>query len=120
MRMYLDDDSVSAILVQLLRKALHEVQLPGDVKLSGAHDAVHFKHAIGEGRVILSHNRKDFAFLHELVLGAGGHHPGVWIVRKDNDPRRDLTASGIVRAIGRLLAAKVNLADELHVLNHWR
>jgi hypothetical protein len=29
--------------------------------------------------------RKDFSFLHELVLACGGHHHGVWIVRKDND-----------------------------------
>jgi hypothetical protein len=120
MNLYLDDDSVDRLLVRLLRKAGHDVQVPVDVSLYGAHDAVHFKHAIEGARIILSHNRKDFTFLHELVLSAGGHHQGVWIVRKDNDPKRDLTAAGIVRAIANLQAANIASADALHVLNHWR
>jgi hypothetical protein len=42
------------------------------------------------------------------------------VVRRDNDPLRDLRPPGIVRAIARLQAAGVPIADEYHILNHWR
>jgi hypothetical protein len=120
MNLYLDDDSVDALLVRLLRQAGHDVQLPQDVGQRGSHDAVHLRHAIRTDRVLLSHNQSDFQVLHELLLEGQGHHPGILIVCRDNDRKRDLTPSGIVRALGNLLAAGVALADELHVLNHWR
>jgi hypothetical protein len=120
MNLYLDDDSVSGLLVQLLRRAGHDVQLPVDVGKVGRADALQLAHAIGEDRVCLSHNHRDFEALHELVMIARGHHPGVLVVRKDNDSRRDLTVPGIVRALGKLEAAGGPLADHLHVLNHWR
>jgi predicted nuclease of predicted toxin-antitoxin system len=120
MNLYLDDDSADPLLARLLRQAGHDVQLPQDVGRMGSHDAVHLRYAIDSGRVILSHNHRDFQFLHELLYAGQGHHPGILIVRRDNDRKRDLTASGIVRALANLLAAGIALADELHVLNHWR
>jgi hypothetical protein len=39
MRIYLDDDSVSGLLTQLLRQAGHDVMLTADVGLTGADDA---------------------------------------------------------------------------------
>ena len=55
-----------------------------------------------------------------LIMQAGGHHPGLLIVRRNNDPTRDLTPRGIVRAIANLLAASVPLPDKVHILTHWR
>ncbi len=46
--------------------------------------------------------------------------PGVLVVRRDNNPKRDLNARGIVRAIAKLLAAGVPITDQFIVLNHWR
>jgi Domain of unknown function (DUF5615) len=120
MNLYLDDDSASPLLTRLLRNAGHDVQLPADAGRAGSHDAVHLRHAIQVHRVFLTHNHRDFVFLHELVLESQGHHPGVLIVRRDNDPRRDLSPRGIVRALGNLLAAGIIVADECIVLNHWR
>jgi hypothetical protein len=88
--------------------------------MAGSHDALHFRQCIRETRTLLSGNRKDFPFLHDLVREAQGRHFGVFIVRKDNDPQRDLKPTGIVRAIANLLAAKIPIENELHVLNHWR
>jgi hypothetical protein len=51
---------------------------------------------------------------------AQGHHPGIFVVRKDNNPKRDLDAAGIVRAIRKLLVSGFPIADDLHILNHWR
>ncbi|MFL5244697.1 MAG: DUF5615 family PIN-like protein [Gemmataceae bacterium] len=120
MLIYLDDDSVDSILIRLLRKAGHGVVLPADVNLAGSHDAVHFRQAIRDHRTILTANRKDFPFLHELILEAQGSHFGLLLVRKDNDLKRDLTPAGITRAVANLLAAKIPIENEMHVLNHWR
>jgi hypothetical protein len=120
MRLYLDDDSTHHLLLKLLGKTDRDVQLPMDAKISGESDAVHLRHAIRSGRVFLTRNHKDFQELHELLLEAGGKHPGILVVRKDNNPKRDLTAAGIVRAIDRLLASGVPIENELHILNHWR
>jgi predicted nuclease of predicted toxin-antitoxin system len=120
MKLYLDDDSASLRLTQLLRKAGHDVQIPADVGLRGRKDPVHLRHAIGADRICVTKNYKDFEELHLLVLGAQGHHPGIWVVRNDNNPKRDLDAPGIVRAIAKLLAAKVPIADDYIILNHWR
>ena len=120
MRLYLDDDSTSALLVRLLRQAGHDVRLPAEIGMSGAKDSVHLMHAVLEDRVCLSHNYDDFEDLHNLVLTVHGHYPGILVVRKDNDPSRDLKPAGIVRAIRNLEAAGVPIADQYIILNHWR
>ena len=120
MRLYIDDDSVDATLTRLLRQAGHDLLLPAAVGLAGEDDAVHLAHAIREGRILLSHNHRDFRNLHNLILQAQGHHPGIFVVRRDNDPSRDLNPPRIVRAIRNLEAAGVPLPTEYHILNHWR
>jgi predicted nuclease of predicted toxin-antitoxin system len=120
MRLYLDDDSASPRLAMLLRQAGHEVQLPSDVGMTGKKDPLHLAHAARDGRTLLSKNYDDFQNLHELVVAVKGHHSGILVIRKDNDPKRDLKNPGIVRAIGKLLAAGVPIADEYIILDHWR
>ena len=120
MRLYLDDDSADPLLARLLRNAGHDVELPHDAGLSGEADPVHLTHAITDGRVFLTKNYRDFEYLHNLIVVAQGHHPGILVVRQDNDPKRDLTPGGIVRAIAKLEAAGVPIADSYHILNHWR
>jgi len=120
MRLYLDDDSASVLLAHLLHQAGHDVQRPVDAGIAGEDDAVHLAHAARQDRVFLTHNYHDFENLHDLVVAVGGRHRGILVIRKDNDPRRDLTIRGIVRAIGKLLSAGVGIANEYIVLNHWR
>lgn len=120
MNLCLDDDSVAAVLVRLLRNAGHDVQLPRDIGMIGAEDPVHLTCAIRDARVLLTANYGDFEDLHDLVLQAQGHHPGILVVRRDNNPRRDLSPRGIVRALGNLIAANVPIAGQFIVLNHWR
>jgi hypothetical protein len=118
--LYLDDDSVDTLLIRLLQRAGHDLQIPADVGISGDDDSVHLTYAIRADRVLLSHNHRDFQNLHNLVMQARGHHPGILIVRKDNDPTRDLKPAGVVRAIRNLEFAGVPLRDEYHILNQWR
>ena len=120
MKLYLDDDSASGLLAPLLRQAGHDVRLPIEIGVSGESDAVHLTKAVQEGRVCLSQNYRDFEELHNLVMAVGGHHPGIFVVRKDNNPKRDFSEPGIVRAIAKSLAAQVPIADEYIMLNYWR
>jgi hypothetical protein len=120
MNLYLDGDSIDHLLIRLLRNAGHDVRIPADLGLSGRQDSVHLRYAVREGRVFLTGNHDDFEFLHDLVLEDGGHHPGILIVRRDNNPKRDLSPKGTVRAIAKLLAAQTQLVDQFVVLNHWR
>ncbi len=120
MRLYLDDDSASSLLTRLPRTAGHDVQLPAEVGFVGADDAVHLTHAVHENRVLLSRNHRDFENLHNLIMETRGHYPGILVVRRDNDPTRDMTPRGTVRAVANLVAAGVPLLDSFYVLNHWR
>jgi predicted nuclease of predicted toxin-antitoxin system len=120
MNLYLDDNRIDARLHGLLRKAGHTVIRPADVRLSGSSDTKHLEHAVRNGLIILTADRLDFWELHELVLTSGGHHPGILLVRFDNDRSRDIRPHHIVRAIGKLERSGVPIADQVTVLNHWR
>ena len=120
MGLYLDDDLASPLLARLLRLAGHDVELPVDAGMSGKKDPLHFAYAIRAGRVIMTRNYTDFDDLQELAVALQGHHPGMLVLRMDNDPRRDLKPHEIVRAINKLVAAGILIADQSLVLNHWR
>lgn len=120
MNLYLDDDSIDSLLLRLLRRDGHDVQVPQDVGIPGESDPVHLTFASRSQRVLLSRNHDDYRELHELVYYTGGAHFGILIVRYDNDARRDLTQKGIVRAVGNLIAAKAPVQNEFIILNDWR
>lgn len=120
MKIYLDDDSVDALLIKLLNREGHDVVAPADVGKAGASDPVHFTFAVANGRTVLTHNHDDYQLLHEFLLAGGGHHHGLLVVRKDNDPTKDLKPPGIVRALRKLLASGSPIVDRVNILNHWR
>src|SRR5262249_30501722 len=120
MNLYLDDDSAKASLVKLLRPAGHPVVIPADAGLTGASDPRHLTYAVQQQLVLLTRNHDDFEDLHLLVQATGGQHPGLLVVRSDNDPGRDMKDRDVVRALANLERAGVPVINELHVLNHWR
>jgi hypothetical protein len=69
---------------------------------------------------VLTRDAEDFQDLHDLIMAAGGHHPGILLVRFDRDPRHNLTDRGIATAISKLEASGVIIPDRIHVLNQWR
>jgi len=119
MRIYLDDDSAGDVLIRLLLHAGHDVMTPTEAGLAEADDAVHLTRAIREDRALLSGNYEHFWNLHLLILQAQGRHPGILIVRRDNDAR-DMKPYEIVKVLARLQAAQVALPNEITILNHWR
>jgi hypothetical protein len=120
MRLYLDDDIASALLAQTLRRAGHDVRTPSEAGLTGTSDSVHFRRAIQDDRILLSRNYVDFENLHFLVLESKGHHPGVLLVRRDDNPRRNMKPSDILHALHNLEASHIPLADSCLTLNQWR
>jgi Domain of unknown function (DUF5615) len=97
MNLYLDDDSAKASLVRLLRTARHQVVIPADAGLAGASDPRHLTHTVQQHLVLLTRNHDDFEDLHLLVQATGGNHPGLPVVRSDNDPNRDMKGRDIAR-----------------------
>jgi hypothetical protein len=83
-------------------------------------DAMQLTRAICENRVLLSHNHDDLEDLHLLIKEANGSHPGTFIIRKDNDPARDMSPRGIVHAIDKFSKSGAPLQNEFVILNHWR
>lgn len=120
MRIYNDEDMADGLLVQLLQRAGHDVETPASVGMLGRSDPVQLRHAIRENRVGLTANHRDFEDLHLLISEAKGQHPGILVVRQENNPARDMTPKGIVNAIRKLEAAGIPIANEYIVLNHWR
>jgi predicted nuclease of predicted toxin-antitoxin system len=120
MNLYVDDNTCKAVLVALLRKAGHQVTVPSDVGTTGVSDVRHFLHAVTNGLLVLTKDHNDFADLHAVVQATHGQHPGILAIRLDNDASRDMKDRDTVRAIGNLERAGVPVANEFHVLNHWR
>ena len=120
MKLYLDEDLASGLLAKLLQKAGQDVATAVGAGLLGRADAVQLAYAIQQNRVCLSRNYDDFEELHLLLRQAQGRHFGIVVVRRENDPTRDLTPKGIVAAIRKLESVGVPMANEYSVLNHWR
>jgi predicted nuclease of predicted toxin-antitoxin system len=120
MRLYLDDDSIRSVLIRRLTADGHDVLIPSDAGIAGEEDATHLMCAIRTDRILVTHNHDDFELLHDLVVLAGGHHPGILVIRRDNDPTRDMSPGAIVGALNNLVKSEVGMADSFSILNHWR
>ena len=120
MNLYLDDDSAKRSLAALFRKACHQVVTPAEVGMTGVADPRHLSHTVQQKLVLLTRNHDDYEDLHVLIQASGGRHPGVLVVRFDNDAARDMKDHSILRAVENLERSRVPIANELHILNHWR
>src|SRR5207244_8009717 len=108
------------LLGKLWRAAKHDVTIPRDIGKDGSADADHVLEAIRRSRIVLTRNHGDFDALHRLVIYLGGHHPGIFVVREDNDPKRDMDPKRIVRAIRNFQSSGMIIEDSVHILNNYR
>ena len=120
MRLLLDEDSSGSLLIRLLREAGYDVEAVVELGTMGDPDPKQFIYAIGQDRILMTRNADDFKLLHELVVTAGGHHPGIIITHFEKNAARDFTPRGIVVALGKLAASGLAFLDEVHILNQWR
>jgi predicted nuclease of predicted toxin-antitoxin system len=107
-------------LAARLQSAGHSPVLASDVGLVSVPDARVLAWAVAQACPVLTRDHEDFAALHDLVAAVGGHHPGILVVRFDNDPRHNLTERAIAIALGNLESSGVVVPDSIHVLNQWR
>jgi predicted nuclease of predicted toxin-antitoxin system len=120
MRLLLDENMNDQRLAARLRASGHDPVLARDLGLLSASDPKVLIFAIAQSIPALTRDSEDFEDLHDLVMAAGGHHPGVLIVRFDNDPRRNMSDRGIAIAITKLESSGVPIRDQIHMLNLWR
>jgi predicted nuclease of predicted toxin-antitoxin system len=120
MRFLIDENTSSPRLASRLRAQGHDPILAGDVGLLSVADPRVLIWAINQGLPVLTRDSRDFEDLHDLVMAAGGHRPGMLIVRFDDDPRHNMSDRQIGVAISKLESAGLPISDQLHVLNHWR
>jgi predicted nuclease of predicted toxin-antitoxin system len=120
MRILIDENMINRRLSARLQLAGQDVVLADDVGLTSVSDARVLAWAVGDGQPVLTRDHEDFGDLHDLVVACAAHHPGILVVRFDNDPSHNLTDRGIVTALANLEKSGVSIPDQIHVLNHWR
>jgi predicted nuclease of predicted toxin-antitoxin system len=120
MRFLIDENMSNRRLAARLQAQGHDPVPAGDAGLLMVTDAKVFTWAIVRFLPILTRDYEDFADLHDLIVSSGGHHGGLLVVRFDNDPRHNLTDRGIAAALSKLESPNVPIADQIHILNHWR
>jgi predicted nuclease of predicted toxin-antitoxin system len=120
MNLYLDDNRADPRLAALLRRDGHTVVVPDDVGMSGSSDARHLGHAVRSLLAVLTADRDDFRELHDLVLDSGGSHPGILVIRFEDDPKKNMKPRHVAAAIARLERSGLPVRDQIVVLNQWR
>jgi predicted nuclease of predicted toxin-antitoxin system len=114
MRSLLDENMSSPRLASRLQALGHDPILAGDVGLLSVTDARLLIWAIAPALPVLTRDSEDFEDLHDLVMSAGGHHPGMLVVRFNNDPRHNLADRGIGGAINKHESSGVLIPNRIH------
>ena len=86
MRIYVDEDMASAMLVALLQKAGHDVETPLAAACWPVLYPVQLTFSIHEKRSFLTSNYQDFEGTALAPERSRGCHLGILVVRRDNDP----------------------------------
>lgn len=120
MRVYLDDDLDSNILISLLKHSGHAPVSPRSVKTRGASDAEHLSYAASNGFALLTANAVDFIQLHDKWRALGQSHHGILIVYRENDPSRDMSFREIAATVTRIQDSGIALMNTIQNLNFWR
>ena len=120
MRIYLDDCADDDDLVAFLSQAGHDVHTPRTERTRGAADPRHLEYAAARDFTLVTQNPSDFRKLHAAWQAQGRTHSGILLIYQDNVRDKDMEPADVASAIDRLIASAVPIANEIHVLNHWR
>ena len=116
MKLLLDEDAQSKLLVRLLRAVGHDVLTSNEAGLTSCSDETIFHRALSEERIVLTRNVNDFKRLHL----ANSLHAGILAIYQDADETNHMGSADIVRAIMNLSVSNWSLSGEFVSLNHWR
>ena len=120
MRLYLDDDLDSNLLISLLKQLGHEVTSPRAVGTRGAPDEDHLRYAADRGLVLMSANAGDFVHLNRNWVESRTGHSGILVVYRENNPARDMSFREIAEAVGAVEESRLPIANTCQNLNFWR
>jgi predicted nuclease of predicted toxin-antitoxin system len=120
LHLYLDDCADSNRLANTLRQAGFPTVTPREAGTAGRDDADHLEYAAANGHTLITKNPKHFITLHQHWQAAGRTHSGILLIYQDNNPTKDISPTGIARAVENLLSSGLPIANEVHTLNHWR
>jgi predicted nuclease of predicted toxin-antitoxin system len=110
MKILLDED-VSYRLAELLRAKGFDVTSVLEVRLQGEPDPAVWRWAIGDGRVLVTYNTRDFLTLAVAFYQAGIRHPGLVVISSKSIPQGAFGAK--LLALERLLKDDPDLADQI-------
>lgn len=115
MRLLVDEDSEGKLLLLLLRDHQNDVLTVTEAGLASHSDAQVMELARKECRVVLTRNAADYAALHDVDQ----NHSGILVEYQHRDPRKNLSAADIVRAIGNIETAMPDLIGQFPAVNAW-
>ena len=117
---YLDDCSDDNRLIHSLTLAGHTVISPRVTDTKGWGDGDHLHYAAAHGYCLLTQNPADFRRLHRDWQERGYTHSGIFAIYRDNNVRKDMSYTDIVRSIANLSASNLPIVNEIYILNQWR
>ena len=115
LNLLIDEDSLAKYLVNLLRKAEHDVITVGDINLMGKPDSVVLDYARKNQRVLLTRNCGDFHNLHQTNC----NHSGILAVYQSADFSKNMNYASIVKAIANIENFNYDLNNQFIILNQW-
>jgi len=115
LKLLIDEDAQSKLLLKLLRKDNYDVITVNEVNLMGQSDRIVFEYARNNFYSILTFNCDDFEELHTLNLG----HSGILVIYQGADRAKNMTSKEIVSAIANIEAAQISIPNQFIILNYW-
>lgn len=115
MKLLLDEDSQSRMLVNLLTVDGHDVLTVHNAGLNGAMDSQVLSYAYQQGRVLLTRTCSDFKALHR----ANSSHFGILAIYEDRDFEKNMSRQSVVQALKNIGDAEIEVNGQFIELNRW-
>ena len=115
LRLLIDEDTQSRLLIRLLRETGHELTTVSDVQMEGRPDRDVLAYACSKNLIILTRNARDFYMLHEQ----NPEHPGILAIYHDKEPAKNMDYKSIVKAVSNVQNNGLELSRQFIVLNAW-
>ena len=115
-RLYFDEDSMSAGLIGALRARGVDVLTALDAGMIEHDDTEHLDYATSQGRVLCSFNVADFYDLHTTYLAAGKMHAGIVLAQQQR-----YTIGEHMRRLLKLIATRSQeeMVNQMEFLSAW-